>query len=301
MTDIHPFPITVDNSTSPSASPLAAYASSRAKTSMRKTAATADRWFYGVVAAISILYVLFLVELVAGLVGYTSPSRVIEILSRSAIMNSLWLTLWTSTASTAAAILIAVPICYLMGRCRFPGQGLLDAVLDIPNVFPPMVLGLALLILFQYPPLKQLSPSVVYQVPAILLVYFVVAVTCALPVLRASFKELDPRLEKVALTLGCSRLGAFLSATLPEARYGVFSAAANAWSRCFGTFGPLLVFAGATRNKTEVMATSVYLELGSGEVDGAVAVSLFMVVVAAIILSLSRWFTRHYHHAADGS
>ncbi|PQO45950.1 ABC transporter permease [Blastopirellula marina] len=300
MSDIRPFPTCYVSAADQRRSPLAEYAASKSKAPLRRSHVSLDQWFPRVLGTVSLVYVLFLVAMTSSLAGYTSPLRVVQILSKPAIAHSLWLTLWASTVSTAAAMAVAIPIGYFMGRVRFAGRAIVDAILDIPNVFPPMVLGLALLTLFQYPPLRQMAPSIVYQVPAILLVYFVVAITFALPVLRTSFKELDPRLENVALTLGCSRFGAFLKVALPEARFGLFSAAVTAWSRCFGCFGPLLVFAGATRNKTEVLATSVYLELGGGEIDGAVAASLFMITVAAIVLSGSRWLTRHYQHRSEG-
>ncbi|MCC9608404.1 ABC transporter permease [Blastopirellula sp. JC732] len=296
MNNIHHFYASYPDHNDGRRSPLAEYAATKPRSTRRPSHPSSDRWFHWLLGAVCFGYVLFLASMTASLAGYTSPLRVVEILTRPAIAHSLWLTLWASTVATVAAMLVAIPIGYLMGRARFFGQGVVDNILDIPNVFPPMVLGLALLTLFQYPPLRQLSPSIVYQVPAILLVYFVVAISFSLPVLRTTFKELDPRLENVALTLGCSRFGAFLKVAIPEARYGLFSAAITAWSRCFGCFGPLLVFAGATRNKTEVLATSVYLELGGGEIDGAVAASLFMIAVAGLVLSVSRWLTRHYQH-----
>jgi molybdate transport system permease protein len=71
---------------------------------------------------------------------------------------------------------------------------------------------------------------------------------------------------------------------LPEARYGLLSAATLAWARALGEFGPVLVFAGATRQRTEVLPVSVYLELSVGNIEGAVAVSLVMIAVSLVIL-----------------
>ena len=79
---------------------------------------------------------------------------------------------------------------------------------------------------------------------------------------------------------------------LPEARYGLLTAATLAWARSLGEFGPILVFAGATRQKTEVLPTSVYLELTVGNVEGAVAVSLLMIAVALVVLFIVRTFGR---------
>ena len=77
---------------------------------------------------------------------------------------------------------------------------------------------------------------------------------------------------------------------LPEARRGVLTAATLAWARSLGEFGPILVFAGATRLRTEVMPTTVFLELSVGNIEAAVAVSLLMVVAAVAVLLTIRWF-----------
>jgi molybdate transport system permease protein len=80
---------------------------------------------------------------------------------------------------------------------------------------------------------------------------------------------------------------------LPEARRGLLTAGTLAWARALGEFGPLLIFAGATRNKTEVLSTTVFLELSIGDLEAAVAVSLIMVAAAVAVLVIARiWGTR---------
>jgi molybdate transport system permease protein len=111
--------------------------------------------------------------------------------------------------------------------------------------------------------------------------------------MRATFDQIDPRCEQVALTLGSSRGQAFARVVLPEARRGMLTALTLAWARSLGEFGPLLIFAGATRNKTEVLSTTVFLELSIGDLEAAVAVSLIMIVAAVIVLIVARvWGTR---------
>ncbi len=88
------------------------------------------------------------------------------------------------------------------------------------------------------------------------------------------------------MTLGCSRGQAFWRVTLPEARRGVTAAFTLAWARSLGEFGPVLVFSGATRFRTEVLSTTVYLELSMGNLEAAIAVSLLMVAAAVVVLVL---------------
>lgn len=213
-------------------------------------------------------------------------------LSMPEIQYAVRLSLISCTITTVLSLWVAVPVGYLLSRCRFWGQNLLDAILDIPIVLPPLVVGLSLLILFQFAPVA-LREAVVFQIPAVILAQFMVACAFAVRTMRATFDQIDSRREQVALTLGCTRAQAFSRVVLPEAHRGMLTAATLAWARSLGEFGPLLVFAGATRNKTEVLSTTVFLELSIGDLEAAVAVSLIMVIAAVTVLIVARmWGTR---------
>ncbi|RJP31095.1 MAG: ABC transporter permease subunit, partial [Candidatus Omnitrophota bacterium] len=123
---------------------------------------------------------------------------------------------------------------------------------------------------------------------SVILAQFMVACAFAVRTMRATFDQINPRQEQVALTLGCSRAQAFWLVVLPEARRGLLTAATLAWARSLGEFGPILVFSGATRNKTEVLSTSVFLELSIGNIEAAVAVSMIMVIAAVAVLVIVR-------------
>ncbi|MBX3438124.1 MAG: ABC transporter permease, partial [Planctomycetaceae bacterium] len=177
------------------------------------------------------------------------------------IRYSIWLSLISCTMAAVISLLVAVPMGYLLARHEFRGKRLLDAVLDIPIVLPPLVVGLSLLILFQFAPFSWYARSIVYQVPAVVIAQFSVACAFAVRTMKSTFDHIDPRCEQVAITLGCSRAQAFGHVVLPEASRGMMTALTLAWARSLGEFGPLLIFAGATRMKTEVLSTSVFLEM----------------------------------------
>jgi molybdate transport system permease protein len=168
---------------------------------------------------------------------------------------------------------------------------LLDALFDIPIVLPPMVTGLCLLILFQTPAARFIEQGMrfTYQVSGVILAQFVIAAAFAIRIMRQTFDHLPERPEDVARTLGCSRFQAFRLITLPMARRGMAAAFSVAWARSLGEFGPILVFAGATRMKTEVLPTTVWLELSVGNLEAAVAVSLLLVLLAVLVLLVLRW------------
>ena len=215
-----------------------------------------------------------------------------QALAKPEIQYSIALSLVSCTITAIISIWIAVPLGYLLSRYSFIGKRFVDAILDIPIILPPLVVGLSLLILFQFSPIT-LRDAVVYQIPAVILAQVAVACAFAVRTMKAAFDQIDPRYEQVALTLGCSQATAFSRVVLPEAIPGILTAGTLAWARALGEFGPLLIFAGATRYKTEVLSTSVFLELSVGDLSAAVAISMIMVIAAIIVLILTRvWGTR---------
>src|SRR6185503_17625693 len=167
----------------------------------------------------------------------------------------------------------------LLSRYEFRGKSLVDTILDIPIVLPPLVIGLSLLILFQVKIAGQTLDDwlrvqfhfpVTFAIPSVILAQFSVACAFAVRTMRVTFEQINPRNEQVALTLGCTRSQAFWSVVLPEARRGILTAATLAWARSLGEFGPILIFSGATRMKTEVLSTTGFLELSIGNLYAAI-------------------------------
>jgi len=237
-------------------------------------------------------YVLLIGGLLLALASFTSPAYLWRALSSPEIQYAFRLSLISCTLSTLLSLWIAVPAGYVLSRFRFRGKDLVDAVLDVPIVLPPLVLGLALLILFQTPlgrAIERVVP-VTFAVPSVVLAQFSVACAFAVRTMRVTFDQISPRSEQVAMTLGCSRAQAFWMIVFPEARRGMLTAATLAWARSLGEFGPILVFSGATRMRTEVLPTTVFLELSVGNIEAAAAVSLVMVVAAMVVLLLARAF-----------
>ena len=242
-------------------------------------------------------YVLLLLSLLAADVASTSVADFVAALTKPEILFAVRMTLVSCTLAALLSLWVAVPLGYLLERFSFRGRGLVDAILDIPVVLPPLVLGLSLLILFHLPiagttleeQLQQrLGIQVTYAPVAVVLAQFVVAAAFAVHSMRLTFSRIDPRPEAIALTLGCRRSQAFWRIAFPQAWRGMIAAFSIAWARSLGEFGPILVFAGATRMKTEVLSTTVFLELSVGRLEAAVAVSLVMVVAAVLVLGIVR-------------
>jgi molybdate transport system permease protein len=246
-------------------------------------------------AALSILsgsYLLLILGMLAADLSFTTPQHFLRALASPEIRYSIGLSLISCTLTTLLSLWVAVPTGYLISRHQFPGKRFVDAILDIPIVLPPLVIGLSLLILFQMPIGRfiQRYVPVTYAIPGVILAQFAVACAFAVRTMLVTFDQISPRCEQVALTLGCNRSQAFWRVALPEARRGILTAATLAWARALGEFGPILIFSGATRMRTEVLPTTVFLELSIGNIEAAVAVSLIMILAALAVLTLARGF-----------
>jgi molybdate transport system permease protein len=258
-----------------------------------------DAPFLAALAILGGVYVLLIVAMILADTAFTSPRHLWQALGSAEIRYAIKLSLITCSLAALFSLWVAVPLGYLMSRQQFPGKGLLDAILDVPIVLPPLVIGLSLLILFQVNIggstiddffKNRLGLPVTYAIPSVVLAQFAVAAAFAVRTMRVTFEQINPRNEQVALTLGCTRSQAFWSVVLPEARRGVLTAATLAWARSLGEFGPILIFSGATRMKTEVLSTTVFLELSVGHLEAAVAVSLLMIAAAIVVLMVVRLF-----------
>ncbi len=270
--------------------------------------------FFACGIAIAASYLLLIAAFLAADAAKISPDHLLRALGDRNIRYSIVLSFITCTVSAILSVVVGIPTGYLLSRYRFPLRRLVDAMIDIPIILPPLVIGISLLILFQTAPGKWLDWCIVsafdlsglnallaacgvapvrrvtYEIPAVIIAQFAVAGAFAARALYVAFERIDPRPERVALTLGCRRSQAFFRVALPQARAGVVTALTLAWARSMGEFGPILVFAGTTRLKTEVLPTSVFLELMVGDIEAAIAVSLILVGLSLAVLVVARLF-----------
>ena len=257
--------------------------------------AASDRRFLIVMGVIAATYVGFVVALILSdiaMVARDTPSAW-STLTRPEIRQAILLSLGTSLLSAVLSLWIGTPIAYLVSRVDFRGRQFVDFLMDLPIFLPPLVIGISLLILFRQTPLTVLDDwvGIAFFVPAIVIAQTLIGTAFVYRTMKATFDSMSNRQEQIAQTLGCSWFDSFSKITLPQSRSGLIAAAAIAWARSFGEFGPVLVFAGSFRGRTEVMPVSIYLELNSGNAVGAVAIALLMIVIAAVVLTAARLVT----------
>ncbi len=212
------------------------------------------------------------------------------------LVSAVRLSLVTSVFSASFGLVVAVPIAYMLSRKMIRFGWLFEMILDVPLVLPPVVLGVSLVLLFTL--LGQssigffvwLKGAVLFEVPAVILAQMVLVVAYGVRTMKIAFDQMSERQEQVAMTLGCSRFGAFWRVLLPEARGSLVGSWGLGFARSMGEFGPILIFAGATRGHTEVMSTAIYNRFSGGELNLAIGLSVMMILLSVGILFGVRLF-----------
>jgi molybdate transport system permease protein len=227
--------------------------------------------------------------------AYSGPQRVLALLARPEALHSIWLSIWTSAVSTALALVFAVPAAYALTRYSIRGRIVIDVLLDLPIVLPPLVAGFSLLLLFSLLD-RALGPGSLDAVgldlrltrPGIVLAQFTIAAPMAVRVMRSTFSDVPVRLETMARSLGHDEAQTFRRVSLPLARNGILAGTILVWARSVAEFGPILIFAGAVRGKTDVLPIAIFLAFSNGEIENGVAFSVLLILVGTIALAVIR-------------
>ena len=235
-------------------------------------------------------YLLLLVALIGGLFWRITPEAVRTAFSDDALPAAIRLSLVTSLASTVLSLLIGIPGGYALSRRKFPGFSVVDTILDLPIVLPPLIMGLSLLIFFNTGFGRWLDRGIweqglfVYQPLGIVLVQFIIGGAIAVRVIKAGFDSLDPNFEQLAMTLGANRWQTFVRVMLPNVLPSIGAATVITWARIFGLFGPVLLIAGTMRGRTEIMPTTIFLETSIGRIEVALVVGALMILISGATL-----------------
>lgn len=243
------------------------------------------------IACLGIL-VFFFIIVILSIYLFTNPLAIFSALLSDEIRFAIILTLFTATISTLLALAVGIPAAYALARANFRGKNVIDALLNIPIVLPPIALGTALLIFFTNTPIGVfINNSIlrfVFEVPGIILAQFVVISALLVRLMKPVFENIDPRYSKISRTLGYTETQSFFRVTLPLAKNGIFAGTALAWARAMGEFGATVTLAGATRMKTETLSIAMYLNLSVANLENAMAVILILIILTIPILFVVR-------------
>jgi molybdate transport system permease protein len=250
-------------------------------------------WVSVVSVSFLTVFLLAIAALVAADLWFTNIESMKNVLASPEVRFAIRLSLLTTTLSLVLVVTFAIPVGYALSRYRFPGSVVLDAIVDLPIVLPPVIVGVSLLVFFRTPMGRWIESiewlRFVYTVKGIVLCQFFMTASLGIRASKAAFDSVDRRLEHLALTLGCTHGQALRMVALPMARSGLAAGAVMAWARAVGIFGPLIVFVGAVPMKTEVLPTVVYLEVSIGRIEPALAIAILMLAMALVALVLIHW------------
>lgn len=231
-------------------------------------------------AAGSMPLLLFLVLPLAALLHHAPPALMSSLQapdSRLAIAVSLK----TTSVSLVLTLLLGTPLAVLLGRERFPGRGLLAALVETPLVLPPAAAGIGLLLAFGR---KGLVPTgLPFTAGAVVFAQLFVSAPLFVRPLAAALEGLDPGWSEAAALDGASRLQTLRWVTLPLVGPTVVSGAVMAWARSLGEFGATILFAGNLAGTTQTMPLAIYLGLET-DLDQAVGLSVLLMAVALVVL-----------------
>jgi molybdate transport system permease protein len=251
-----------------------------------------------VLLALAVAGMAFLVLPLAGLLIRAPWSTLPERLGEPQVLEALRLSLVTATIATAVCLVLGVPLAWLLARVAFPGRRLVRALVTIPLVLPPVVGGVALLLVLGRRGLagQWLEATFGFSLPFTTAGVVVAEAFVAMPFLvisvEGALRAADLRYEEAAATLGASRWTVFRRITMPLIAPGIVAGAVLCWARALGEFGATITFAGNFPGRTQTMPLAVYLALET-EPEAAIVLSLVLLVVSVAILAAlrDRWVT----------
>ncbi|WP_084955590.1 ABC transporter permease [Thermoactinospora rubra] len=235
----------------------------------------------------------FLVLPLAGLLVRAPWSTLPRRLAEPQVLEALRLSLVTASAATLVCLVLGVPLAWVLARVSFPGRRLVRALVTIPLVLPPVVGGVALLLVLGRRGLigQWLEAAFGVTLPFTTAGVVVAEAFVAMPFLvisvEGALRAADPRYEEAAATLGASRWTIFRRVTLPLVAPGIVAGAVLCWARALGEFGATITFAGNFPGRTQTMPLAVYLALET-EPEAAIVLSLVLLAVSVAILASLR-------------
>ncbi|HKS99823.1 MAG TPA: ABC transporter permease [Rugosimonospora sp.] len=241
----------------------------------------------------------FLVLPLLGLILRTPWSTLPQRLTAPGVLTALRLSLETASLATLVCVALGVPLAWLLARIDFPGRRIVRALVTVPLVLPPVVGGVALLLVFGRNGLlgAQINTwfgvSLPFTTPAVVVAESFVAMPFLVIAVEGALRGADTRFEEAAATLGAGRWTTFRRVTLPLVAPGIAAGAVLCWARALGEFGATITFAGNYPGTTQTMPLAVYLSLESGDLDAAMVLSLILLTVSVTILASlrDRWIT----------
>lgn len=215
--------------------------------------------------------------------------------------EAIHLSLRVATVAMAASVPFAIVIAWLLARGRFPGRAILDGVVHLPLVMPPVVTGYLLLLAFgRRGPIGAFLENafgivLAFRWTGAALAAAIMGFPLLVRAIRLSIEAIDPGLEQAAATLGANRVIVFLSISLPLMLPGILAGAVLSFARALGEFGATITFVGNIPGVTQTIPTAIYTytQVPGGE-TAALRLTAIAIAIAFAALLFSELITRRF-------
>jgi molybdate transport system permease protein len=224
----------------------------------------------------------------------TSPSFIAS-LTDTLVLQALRVTAVSTLLALALVVVSGTPLAYLLARRSFPGRRIVDVIVDLPLVLPPVVAGVALLMAFGRrgvlgSSLSDIGIELPFTLAAVVLAQVFVAGPFYVRSATAGFCAIDRAIEEAASIDGASTWASLRYVTIPLAAPGIASGAVLCFGRALSEFGATLLFAGNFLGRTQTMSLAIMQAMES-DLSAALALAVLLVVAAAVILAIARAVT----------
>lgn len=217
-------------------------------------------------------------------------------------LSPLIITLETAVTATLITFFLGIALAYCVVRMK-RGRGLMDAVITLPMVLPPTVVGFFLLLAFGKRStigrfLLQFDITLVFTWKAAVIAAVVVSMPLMYRTARGAFEQLDRNIIYAARTLGVSEWRIFWHILLPNARHGILAGLVLAFTRALGEFGATIMFAGNIPGHTQTMSTAIYAAVQANDYDLAMQWAVSLVIFSLIfVLAMNAWLNKKTRRA----
>lgn len=215
----------------------------------------------------------------------------------TADLSTLWFSLWAAAVATLVILPPGIAMAWLLARKNWPGKTLIETLVALPLVLPPVATGLILLKLLGRrgpigPWLAEQGIEIIFTWKAVVIALAVMSFPLLVRSLRTAFSEVPQRLEQVALTLGAKPWKVFRHVTLPLARRGILAGILLAFARAMGEFGATMILAGYLPGETGTLALEINQSIQMGQDTRALQLVGLAALASFIVLLLSESLLR---------
>jgi len=210
----------------------------------------------------------------------------------------VWFTAWVSALSTVVILPFGLAIAWILARFTWPGKSVIETLISLPLVMPPVATGLILLKLFGRRGAiggflhDTLNLDIIFTWRGVLIALGVMSFPLLVRSARVAFEEVNPRFEQIARTLGASDLRVFFTITTPLALRGILGGMLLSFARALGEFGATIMVAGNIPGRTSTLSLSIFQSVQLGQDEHAFRLLGISVVLAFVAVWGSEWLMR---------